>query len=208
MIVQNNKGLTALELLVATAVLMTVLVGFYIAIFSSTRTTDQLQIHVHLQETARSLMNIISRDIRMAGSAPNGVDSTCSVVCEGIISADTNNFEFTMDLDGDMCCDGPGERIQYQYDDDNNELCRKNSSSAACEVIVGDQDGSAELTNFSFVYYDHDGDKIINPGLNLDQIASVRVVAKLVPLDESLTQADLKVDLNFHVNIRNMTLGR
>ncbi len=208
MIVQNNKGLTALELLVATAVLITILVGFYVAILSSTRTTDQLQIHVHLQETARSLMNIISRDIRMAGSAPNGVDDTCSVVCEGIISADTNNFEFTMDLDGDMCCDGPGERIQYQYDDDNNELCRKNSSSATCEVIVGDQDGSAELTNFSFIYYDHDGNEIINPGLNLDQIASVRVVAELVPIDESLTQADLKVDLNFHVNIRNMTLGR
>ncbi len=208
MIVQNNKGLTALELLVATAVLMTVLVGFYIAIFSSTRTTDQLQVHVHLQETARSLMNIISRDIRMAGSAPNGVDSTCSVVCEGIINADTNNFEFTMDLDGDMCCDGPGERIQYQYDDDNNELCRKNSSSSTCEVIVGDQDGSAELTSFSFVYYDHDGDEIINPGLNLDKIASVRVVAELVPLDEPLTQADLMVDLNFHINIRNMTLGR
>ncbi len=203
--VNSNKALSLVELLVSISIMLILLVGISSSFFSSSRAIDQVETTNLLQEEARVMVEVMSRDLRMAGSIPNGKDDTCSVKCEDIVGATSSKIEISRDLDGDKCCDGSGERVTYQYDPVNKVLCRKGSASDACQPFIGgldDQDFGVSLTNFSFKYYDRDG----NLTTNLSDIVYIHVDAQLVNNRPSLNGSVFVFPVSFDVTIRNRVL--
>jgi type IV pilus assembly protein PilW len=128
----NKKGFTLVELLVAMAITGIVAGAIYTA-FQSQQKSYLIQEQVaEMQQNLRAAMDIMVRDIRMAGYDPYGNSGA------GITAAAENTFTFTLvaddddyDNDNDTITDEIGElkTIQYDlydaYDDSDNDIGRQ-----------------------------------------------------------------------------------
>ena len=158
---ENNAAFTLVELLVAIAISGIVLAAVTKLFISTNRIyTVQKQV-VHLQQTIRASLNIMSRDIRMAGLDPTGNADA------GIESANSTNLRIKYDYNGSGTCD---RDRNYQY----------NTSKERLEVESGGSGGFSGLSeegriqSMSFDYLLEDGTSSNNP-TNPDKIRSVTV---------------------------------
>jgi len=109
---ESDSGFTLIELLIAMAVGL-VLLGAMYGVFTMHNKifTNQEQI-AEMQQNARAAMDMMIREIRMAGYDPTGTANAA------ITDADVGSIIFTQDLDGDgSLMDGSNwdinERIRY-----------------------------------------------------------------------------------------------
>jgi prepilin-type N-terminal cleavage/methylation domain-containing protein len=75
----NKKGITLIELLVALAISGIVLAGVYQLFISQTRTYAKQDQVVEVQQSVRTAMEILLRDLRMAGFDDDNPSSTISI---------------------------------------------------------------------------------------------------------------------------------
>ena len=75
----NKKGITLIELLVALAISAIVLAGVYQLFISQTRTYAKQDQVVEVQQSVRTAMEILSRDLRMVGFDDDNPTSTISI---------------------------------------------------------------------------------------------------------------------------------
>ena len=188
MIGRNRAGFTLVELMLTVligGVLMGALISFYIA---QQRTASVQQDLTVIQQDLRAAIQMLTRDIRMAGYDPaendrfgfvrdddfsNGVDLTEAV------GSGADRIAFTSDLDGDGSVDlaaDPGstvgsiEQIAYRLDD--NRLQKYSTTTGAVEW----QTVAENIEGLEFYYRLANGDWTLTPtAANLANIRSVRV---------------------------------
>lgn len=120
----NNRGFTLAELLIGlfvSAIVMTTILSAYYSQNKSYAVQEQVAAMV---QNLRAAMDIMIREIRMAGYDPTGTANA------GIVTANTTSINITEDLDGDGSVAGD-ENITYALADSDgdgdNDLERNNN---------------------------------------------------------------------------------
>lgn len=153
---------TLVELLVTMAISGIVLAAVTKLFISTYRIYTVEEQVVHLQQGIRASLNIMSRDIRMAGLDPTG-----NADAAGIASASSTNLHIKYDYNGNGTCD---RDRHYQYD----------SSQERLEVETGGSGGfyglseEGRIQSMSFNYLLEDGTITNNPSTP-DQVRKVTV---------------------------------
>ena len=116
--VRTQKGYTLIELLISMAIGLAI-IGVLASTFVMQRNTYDVQEQsMEAVQTARATMDMMTREIRMAGYDPTGVGFNG-------ITYDTSQLRILADLDGDGTTTGPNEDITYAYYDETDQLKRK-----------------------------------------------------------------------------------
>jgi type IV pilus assembly protein PilW len=118
----NRKGFTLVELLIAMAI-SGIVAGAIFTAFQSQQKSYLIQDQVaEMQQNIRAAMDIMVREIRMAGYDPTRFSGAT------ILSANSSNINITMDIDGDGNCSST-ETITYSlydaYGDSDNDIGRQ-----------------------------------------------------------------------------------
>ena len=151
----DKKGFTAVEMLISMAMLSLTLGSIYGLYISFVHQYTRENVKIDVQQRVRSGLDMMIRDIRMAGLDPEATDDF------GIVAATSQRIQFTADrdMDGELddadASDGIDtpdiEHIAYEYD-----------GNSTLRMILYKIDGSKELdepvltnvTALAFTYFD------------------------------------------------------
>ncbi|NWG02560.1 MAG: prepilin-type N-terminal cleavage/methylation domain-containing protein [Syntrophaceae bacterium] len=175
----NQKGITLIELLVALVICAMVIAGIYrLFIVQSKAYTVQDQV-VEIQQNIRSAMEVLLRDLRMAGYDSDGATSQISIA-NPIIPNDqsvTVNYEYD-----------DTHRHEITYSVMNGNLTRQltiftntGSSSTTRETILE----NVEALNFIYGVDDGDEGDAMNRWAN--NVADIKANEKVVAVRVTLT---------------------
>jgi type IV pilus assembly protein PilW len=119
----DKKGFTAVELLISLAIMSMTLGSVYSLYMSFIRTCTKESVKIKLQQNVRSSLDMMIRDIRLAGLDPEATGEF------GIIAATPQRIKFTADRDMDGELDIPNaadgidlpdlEYMEYEFDNSN-----------------------------------------------------------------------------------------
>lgn len=220
----NIKGITLLELLVAMVICAIVVAGIYrVFIAQSKAYTVQDQV-VEVQQSIRGAMEIMLRDLRMAGYDDYTVNSTVTITNPIVYpvssSSITVNYEYYDRATAQYqqhtvhyWMDGASSRLMRQLTVDNvarpQEILLENVD--AFELTYGlDSDGDGGMD-------DRNGNKVIDEGdwVSAVGVGSTKVVAVRVDLTARPDQVNQDVQkmvsprrLISSVTLRNLCLDR
>lgn len=156
----SNKGFSLIEMMVALAVTSILLAGIYTTYMMQLKSHLTQQLVVEMQQSMRGSMQLMEREIRMAGYDPANAGA-------GIVIMQANQFRFTMDLDGDGNITGTNEDVRYSINAAGS-LGRETGGAGGLQPL-------AEFTDaLNFVYLDGSGNVVTNP-LNVSTVRSVQV---------------------------------
>ena len=135
----KESGFTLIELLIAMTIGLIILAALSSTFLMQSKIYDVQEQIVEMVQTARAAMDMMSREIRMAGYDPSGSAGA------GIVSTTPNSINFTFDItddaetgppDGDT--DDPNENITYSlYTEDGiQKLGRKSKASAVNQPVA------------------------------------------------------------------------
>jgi len=168
----NKKGFTAIELLVSLAIMSIALSSIYSMYMSFIRTCTKEGVKIRVQQNVRSSLDMMIRDIRLAGLDPDGTGDF------GIVAVTSRRIQFTADrdMDGELDdadatdgIDAPDmEHMAYEYD-----------GSGILKMVLYKADGNLEtdeimaenVTDLTFTYFDSNADTTSN----LDEIRTVDI---------------------------------
>ena len=174
---QNKEsGFTLVELLIAMAVGLIVLSAVVSTFIIQRKTFDVQEQTTEMTQNARAAMDLMTREIRMAGYNPTGAtfDGVTYSASELKIQADLNG-------DGDTTS-GSNEIITYSYDGTNKQIDRKPG-------IAGTPNALAEnIKAFTFEYLDENGG---GPETTNSDIRQIRI---------TITARTAKPDQNYGLN--------
>ena len=169
---KNKKGFTAIELMISLAILSIALSSIYSLYMSFIRTCTKEGVKIRVQQSVRSGLDMMIRDIRLAGLDPEGTGDF------GIIAVTPQRIQFTADrdMDGELddadATDGIDlpdmENMAYEYD-----------GSSTLKMFLYKADGNPEtdevmaenVTDLTFTYYNSNDDTTSN----LDEIRTVDI---------------------------------
>ena len=124
MILGNEKGFTLSELLVA-AGLTVIVLGAIGALFRMQSHTARAQEYrLEAQEYARTVLDMMVREMRNTGYFPTGSPCTSPPNTNGIVAAGPQSFHFVYDGYKDGCADPNVENVTYAYDSSNKNVTR------------------------------------------------------------------------------------
>jgi type IV pilus assembly protein PilW len=155
----NKKGFTAIELLVSLAILSIALTSIYSMHMSFIRTCTKEGAKIRVQQNVRSGLDMMIRDIRLAGLDPEGTGDF------GIVAVTPQRIQFTADLDMDGEVDDADasdgidvpdlEHMAYEYDGNGTLkmfLYKANGDPETDEIMA------ENVTDLTFIYYDSNDD--------------------------------------------------
>jgi type IV pilus assembly protein PilW len=176
---RQKDGFTLVEVLIAMGLgglLMTTVIGMFIAQRRSYETQEQI---AEMVQTARAAMDMMCREVRMAGFNPTGASF------QGI-PYQANQLRIVADLRGpnphdppDGDTDDPNEEITYVYDAKNKQIDRNSGG--------GNQPFAENIEAFAFALLDVHG----SPTVTSAEIRQVRV---------SITARTAKPDRSYAAN--------
>jgi len=161
----DKNGFTLIELLVGLAMSMIVMGAMYVAHMAQVQGKITQEVTLELQQAGRAGLELMTRDIRMAGCDPSWESGA------GFVTANADEIEFTMDIadggagnesDGDLL--DTGEHITYKINTSGN-LGRDTHGGNGLQPLVRNADV------LDFVYLDADGAVTAD----MDDITSVEV---------------------------------
>ena len=168
----NKKGFTAIELLVSLAIMSIALTSIYSMYMSFIRTCTKEGVKIRVQQNVRSGLDMMIRDIRLAGLDPDGTGDF------GIVEAKSWRIQFTADrdMDGELDdadaadgIDAPDmEHMAYEYDGSGilkMVLYKANGNLETDEIMA------ENVTDLTFTYFDSNADTTSN----LDEIRTVDI---------------------------------
>jgi len=156
-----RKGFTLIELMVALAVTSIVLAGIYATYITQLKSHLTQGLIVEMQQSLRGAMQLMEKEIRMAGYNP------ANSAGAGIVTMQANIFRFTMDLNGDGDVTDPGEDVRYGINAAGS-LGRELNGGGGLQPL-------AEFTDaLNFVYLDNFANVVTNP-LNVGNVRAVQV---------------------------------
>ena len=203
---RKRKGFTLIELLVAIAITGIVLavVGQF---FISTNKTYTIQEKVaDTQQSIRAIMEMISRDIRMAGLNPEDTAGDAGFVTDSDGTTATS-VAFAYDYSNDSgdpisdgACNDDREYVCYSFASANQNIMYRWSNDGGGSWQAGSLTENGNIASLNFEYLDRDG----NTTGNLDNIR--QVVITICGEISGAYAEDLTNDLCFSntVKCRNM----
>ena len=164
----NKKGFTLVELLVAMAISGIVAGAIFTAFLSQQKSYLVQEQVAEMQQNIRAAMDIMVREIRMAGYDPTGFSGAT------ILGANSSNINITMDIDGDGNCSST-ETITYSlydaYGDSDNDIGRQVGSSSSTKRAVAEN-----IEEIEFYYTLADGTNATAPATaDYTKIRSVQI---------------------------------
>jgi type IV pilus assembly protein PilW len=109
----KESGFTLVEMLIAMTIGLIILAALSSTFLMQRKTYDIQEQIVEMVQTARAAMDMITREIRMAGYDPTGAGF------DGITYS-TSQLQIRADLDGSGSTDGTNENIRYAYYDEHS----------------------------------------------------------------------------------------
>jgi len=173
---RNVTGFTLTELMVAMGIGMVVLAAVTTTFMAQAKFYNAQEQINEMQQNARGALDIITRELKMAGYKPNGgtFDGVTYSVSQLMIQAD-------LDGNGGISTSGSAnEQISYAYDSTNKQITRK-IGTGTVEVLADN------ITAFAFSYLN-------SSGATTTTSSSIRQVAI------SITAITAKPDLNYSPN--------
>ena len=168
----NKKGFTAIELLISLAIMSIALTSIYSMYMSFIRTCTKEGVKIRVQQSVRSGLDMMVRDIRLAGLDPEATGDF------GIIAVTSRRIQFTADrdMDGELddsdATDGIDlpdiEHMAYEYDGTGTLkmfLYKANGDPEMDEIMA------ENVTDLTFTYFDSNDDTTSN----LDEIRTVDI---------------------------------
>ena len=136
---RNTGGFTLIELLVSIGIGMVVLAAVTTTFMSQTRFYSAQEQVNEMGQNARGALDIITRELKMAGYKPNGGSFSG-------ITYDTTQLRIQTDISGnDGATTGTNENIIYSYNSTNKQILRNGQPLAD------------NITAFTFSYLDSAG---------------------------------------------------
>jgi type IV pilus assembly protein PilW len=173
---KSLNGFTLVELLVSMSIGMVLLAAVTTTFMSQTRIYNAQEQVNEMQQNARGALDIISRELKMAGYKPNGGGFNG-------VTYSTTQLMVQADLDSDGAISTgstANEQIMYAYDSGNQRISRAVGTGGA-QVLA------EHITAFTFSY--------------LDSLAAATTVsANIRQVTISITAKTAKPDPNFTSN--------
>jgi|SRR5689334_4403171 type IV pilus assembly protein PilW len=170
----NTSGFTMMELLVAMTIAMVILAGVTKTFILQAKTYNAQQQINEMEENARGVLDVVTRDLKMAGYNPNGATFNG-------ITYNTTQLLIQADLDasgGISTSSTANEQIAYAYDGTNKQITRTVGVGSAS--VLADN-----ITAFSFSYLDSGGAATIISA-NIRQVA-ISITAQTASADPDYT---------------------
>jgi len=155
----NKKGFTAVELLISLAIMSISLGSIYSLYMSFIRTCTKEGVKINVQQSVRSGLDMMIRDIRLAGLDSMGTDDF------GIVAATSQRIQFTADrdMDGELDnadasdgIDAPDmEHMAYEFDGNSTlkmSLYKADGTQEVSDTMV------ENVTDLTFAYFNSDDD--------------------------------------------------
>ena len=165
-LLKESTGFTVAELILALGLMMIVMTAMIILATSLNRTYMTQTTAAGVQHVTRAGLDIMVRNIRMAGLNP------CNVESVGIVEASANAFRFSYDLNGSGSIEPnaeldkePPEDIKYLRNANNQLIRQIDGRSNSNQSLVDNVSG------LSFKYFDKNN----NETADVDDIRVVEV---------------------------------
>lgn len=163
----NDSGFTLVEIMVALAISGIVMASIYTAFLSQHNSYLAQEQVAEMQQNIRAGVNMMSREIRMAGFDPSGTKKY------NVLAASSNSFSFTADINMDGGAPGAGETFLYElYDtgaDGINDALRRIPGANTVDFAVAEN-----IEQLEFYYTLADGTQTTAP--TASQLAEIRNV--------------------------------
>ena len=153
---KNSAGFTLVELLIALALGLVVLTSVSSAFISQRKTYDAQEQMTEMIQGTRAVMEIITREVKLAGFDPQkGISGHTNVA--GIPYSATQ-LELRADLDGDgtASASDSNELIIYTHDGTNLELDRNAGQAWSGARLLAEN-----IQAFTFTYWKSDGTEVL-----------------------------------------------
>jgi type IV pilus assembly protein PilW len=154
------QGFTIVEVLVALSIFLLILMGIMQVFEPSNLAYQASQRKLNVQQNGRVAMDVMVRQIRMAGYFPENIDIN-------VANDQTNSVEIATDqalaIAGDL--DGSGASSAFFFCLDSGGLRRvRGARGAAASYTCGSGEVLAEsVTSLGFAYYDANNNPVPNP---------------------------------------------
>ena len=144
----RELGFTLLELIIAMAVGLIVLGAMYSVFTVQNKTFNDQERIVNMQQNVRAAMDMMTREIGLAGYDPARVNSDASSSNNFVgVTYSTSQLQIQADLDGNGTIDTTSqENITYAFDSTNRQITR-NAGTGAQTFVDG-------IESFAFEYLD------------------------------------------------------
>jgi len=172
-----DRGFTLIELMVSIAIGMVVLASVATTFTSQTRAYSAQEQINQMEQNLRGALDIMTREIKMAGYRPNGGTVT------GVVIYSSSSLTIQADIDGTgtLLASGTGsdtanEQIAYVYDIVNKKITRQVGSGTAATL-------AENISAFTFTYYQSSGATLATSASNIRRIkiAMTGITAKPDP---------------------------
>jgi hypothetical protein len=210
---RRRRGISTAELLSAAAITLTVLAA--VASFARAQSRALLadDVYAQSQSVTRSVMDLLTRELRMATYDPVGTalntspGPSCPGVKQGLVEASASKIRFKQDLSGDGLTNSAGEDVTYDVLGDT--IRRQDGAAAPISLVSGIPAGG-----FSLRYFDNSNPPVelipmgTPPALTAvqrDCVAKVRVSVRAQVANPGLP-APLASIAQSEIAIRNRSL--
>ena len=171
----KENGFTLIELLISMTIGLIILTALSSTFLMQRKIYDVQEQIVEMVQTARAAMDMMTREIRMAGYDPSGLANA------GIVTVTSNSINFTLDITDDAETGPPdgdtgdsNENITYSlYTEDGiQKLGRKSKVGASNQPVA------EHVQSLEFQYWDKDGVLLATPVPAAD-VRRIEVVIKV-----------------------------
>lgn len=186
------NGFSLLELMIAMVVGLIIIGATYGVFISQNKEVARQDKIVEMQQNVRAAMDMMSREVRMAGYDPKGTAANAG------ITYSTTQLQIIADIDkSGVAGDAANENITYVYDATNKRITRNTGGGA--------QPFAENIAAFTFAYLKDPVTGVINPATTAAEIRQVRLTITgqtSAPINGSYPEYTLSAD----VYARNLAL--
>ena len=171
---KKTEGFTLTELMVSMGIGMAMLAAVTTTVMLQTKTYNAQQQINEMEQNARGVLDVITRELKMAGYKPNGGSFSG-------VAYSTTQLMIQTDLDasgGISSSTTANEQITYAYDSTNKQITRAVGSGSA--LVLADN-----ITAFTFSYLDSTGASTTTSA-NIRQV-SISITARTANPDPNYT---------------------
>ena len=178
-ITSRESGFTIVELLIYMVMFVIVLGSMYSIMISNTRSYSSQENRVEMTQDVRAAMNLMVREIRMAGCDPTGAGGIGFVNVADVddyFDTDADSIHFTMDIDADGVIATTEDINYYLYTPaDGIQKIGRRTGGPSLQPLA------ENITGLDFLYRFADGDTGIPDDTDgddtndLEDIRSVRI---------------------------------
>ena len=164
----KESGFTLVELLISMTIGLIILAALSSTFLIQRKTYDVQEQIVEMVQTARAAIDMMSREIRIAGYDPTGAGF------DGITYS-TSQLQIRADLDGSGSTDGTNENIRYAYYDEHSsypyQIKRKTGNGYF-------QPFAENIELFNFYYLEADGVTPVTTPADNNKIRQIKIEIK------------------------------